>query len=87
MIENSKTGSRVYTRAHEERLKGALRQLAAGREHLHDIRFGATGTTKRRAVGGFDVQKLADELLRRGLAGKSGHNSYFITATGREFVA
>ena len=72
----------------DEWLVGALNEIKAlgGMGHLQDIRFGARGTTKRRALGGFDVQRIADELVARGLLRKSGKDAYFITDGGRHFL-
>jgi hypothetical protein len=71
-----------------EWLIGALREIKGlgGIGHLQDIRLGARGTTKRRALGGFDVQQIADELVARNLLRKSGKDAYFITDAGRRFL-
>jgi hypothetical protein len=71
-----------------EWLIGALREIKAlgGRGHLQDIRHGARGTIKRRALDGFDVQRIADELVTRGLLRKSGKDTYFMTDGGRRFL-
>jgi hypothetical protein len=72
----------------DEWLVGALTEIKelGGIGHLQDIRFGARGTTKRRALGGFDVQGIADELVARDLLRKSGKDNYFITDAGRRFL-
>ena len=71
-----------------EWLVGALCEIRAlgGVGHLQDIRFGARGTTKRRVLGGFDVQRIADEAVARGLLRKSGKDKYYITDAGRRFL-
>jgi hypothetical protein len=43
-------------------------------------------TTKRRVIGGFDVQRIADELVARDLLRKSGTDVYLITDAGRRFL-
>jgi len=72
----------------EQQLVGALRELVGlgGLGHLQDIRFGAFGTTKRRVLGGYDVQDIADELIKRGFVRKSGKDNYFITDGGRDAI-
>lgn len=69
-------------------LIGALREIKnlGGIGHLQDIRFGARGTTKRRELGGFDVQQIADVLIERDLVRKRGRDTYFITEAGRRFL-
>jgi hypothetical protein len=70
----------------EQQLVGALRELVGGRGHLQDIRFGAFGTTKRKALGGHNAQHIADELIKRGFVHWSGKDDYFITESGRAFI-
>jgi hypothetical protein len=73
-----------------EWLVGALKQIKVqgGIGHLQDIRFGARGTTKRRALGAFNVQQIATELVDRGLLRKSSkvRDTYYITEEGRSFL-
>jgi hypothetical protein len=67
---------------------GAVREIAAlgGIGHLQDIRFGARGATKGRALVGSDVQRIADECVVRGLLRKKSKDTYVITDSGRRFL-
>ena len=71
-----------------EWLVAALRDIKAlgSIGHLQDIRYGARGTTKRRVRGGFDVQRIADELVARGLLRKRDRDKYYITDAGHRFL-
>jgi hypothetical protein len=80
---------RAPSRMRDEWLIGALlelKKLPGGIGHLQDIRFGARGTTKRRVLGGFDAQRIADELVARGIVIKKGKDKYQITDAGYRFL-